>query len=138
MKVHAALVYLVVSSALAGNTYASIAANPAANHRKLSQAAAEISLATPAGLAAEESIAVRHRYPVNDEKGLLLTCIAPEMDTDSETDVFNNCTLAPGRTLDDVMHSFIRGIHEEQRQRLKEHAQSGAVHEQTATQKNAQ
>jgi hypothetical protein len=59
-----------------------------------------------------------------DEKGLLLTCVAPELDKDKETDVFKDCTLAPGRTLDEVMHSFVQGIHEEQRLRLKEHAES--------------
>jgi hypothetical protein len=61
-----------------------------------------------------------HLFTVNDEKGLLLTCIAPEIDTNTDTDVFKGCTLAPGRTLDDVMHSFIQGIHYEQSQHQKE------------------
>jgi hypothetical protein len=43
-----------------------------------------------------------------DEKGLLLTCIAPEIDKNADTDIFTDCALAPGRTLDDVMHSFVR------------------------------
>jgi len=34
------------------------------------------------------------------------------LDKDKETDVFKDCTLAPGRTLDEVMHSFVQGIHE--------------------------
>jgi hypothetical protein len=57
---------------------------------------------------------------VNDEKGLLLTCIAPEIDTNTDTDAFKSCTLAPGRTLDDVMHTFVQGIHYEQGQHQKE------------------
>ena len=61
-----------------------------------------------------------HRFTVNDAKGLLLTCIAPEIDTNAETDVFKSCALAPGRTLDDVMHSFVQGIHYEQSQHQKE------------------
>jgi hypothetical protein len=60
------------------------------------------------------------------------------MDTNSETDVFNDCTLAPGRTLDDVMHSFIRGIHEEQNQRMKELAESHKDTEDKADVKSAQ
>jgi hypothetical protein len=58
-----------------------------------------------------------------DEKGLLLTCVAPELDKDRETDVFKDCTLAPGRTLDEVMHSFVQGIHEEQRLHMKAHTE---------------
>jgi len=54
---------------------------------------------------------VRHLFPVNDAKGLLLTCIAPEIETNPNTDLFSDCTLAPGRTLDDVMHTFIGAIH---------------------------
>ena len=61
-----------------------------------------------------------HLFTVNDAKGLLLTCIAPEIDTNAETDVFKSCALAPGRTLDDVMHTFVQGIHYEQSQHQKE------------------
>ncbi len=61
-----------------------------------------------------------HLFTVNDEKGLLLTCIAPEIDTNAETDVFKSCALAPGRTLDEVMHTFVQGIHYEQSQHQKE------------------
>jgi hypothetical protein len=52
-----------------------------------------------------------HMFAVNDANGLLLACTAPEIDTDIETDVFNGCTLAPGRTLDDVMHTLVQGNH---------------------------
>jgi hypothetical protein len=57
---------------------------------------------------------------VSDVKGPVLTCIAPEIDTNVDTDLFKSCTLAPGRTLDDVMHTFIQGIHYEQSQFEKE------------------
>jgi hypothetical protein len=137
MKVHAGFVYLVLSSALAGTPAgASTVADRAAKHLEWPRATVEVARPTPVSLVIDEPFAKRHRYPVNDEKGLLLTCIAPEIENDSETDVFNNCTLAPGRTLDDVMHSFVRGIHEEQRQRMKEHAESDADAETTAR-KNA-
>jgi hypothetical protein len=62
----------------------------------------------------------RHLFTVTDEKGLVLTCVAPEIETNANTDLFQNCTLAPGRSLEDVMHTFIRCIHYEQSQRQKE------------------
>jgi hypothetical protein len=68
------------------------------------------------------AIAAVHLFPVNDAKGLLLTCIAPEIDTNPQTDVFRDCTLAPGRTLDDVMHTFIGAIHYVQSEAMKERA----------------
>ena len=58
-------------------------------------------------------------FPVKDEKGLLLTCIAPELATNPNTDMFEDCTLAPGRSLNEVMHSFVGAMHAEQ----KEHEQ---------------
>jgi hypothetical protein len=61
-----------------------------------------------------------HLFTVNDVKGLLLTCVAPELDTNAETDVFKSCALAPGRTLDDVMHTFVQGIHFERSEHEKE------------------
>ena len=60
---------------------------------------------------------------MNDEKGLLLKCEAPQLNSDPDTDIFNSCTLAPGRTLDDVMHTFIRAIHFVQNEQLKEWAE---------------
>jgi hypothetical protein len=59
-------------------------------------------------------------FPVRDEKGLLLTCIAPQIDENPDTDIFSDCVLAPSRTLDDVMHAFVGAIHYEQNQRSKE------------------
>jgi hypothetical protein len=51
---------------------------------------------------------------VNDVKGLVLTCVALEIDTNADTNLFKSCTLAPSRTLDGGMHTFIQGIHYEQ------------------------
>ena len=67
--------------------------------------------------------AAAHRirvFPVNDEKGLLLTCIAPELATNPNTDMFEDCTLAPGRSLNEVMHSFVGAMHAEQEQHEQE------------------
>jgi hypothetical protein len=139
MKAHVVLVSLAVSFALTGaHAAASTTVLASARAAKPPAPATEISKATPAALSTADSSIARHLFPVRDERGLLLTCVAPEMDTNSETDVFNNCTLAPGRTLDDVMHSFIRGIHEEQNQRLKEQAGSQKDTEEKADAKSAQ
>jgi len=64
-------------------------------------------------------------FPVRDEKGLLLTCIAPEIDKNADTDIFSDCSLAPGRTLDDVMHAFVSAIHYEHNQRSEEQRKRG-------------
>jgi len=139
MKVHAALVYLAVSLAL---TVAQAAAFPTvyaiASNRQISQAEKKISDAPPATLSVPGSPAARHLFPVRDEKGLLLSCIAPEMDTNKDTDLFNNCSLAPGRTLDDVMHSFIKAFHQEQKQQAVDHAGSQKDSDEKSTEKAAQ
>jgi hypothetical protein len=64
---------------------------------------------------AAPSAAPTRVFPVNDERGLLLTCIAPEIATNPNTDLFEDCTLAPGRTLNEVMHSFVGAMHAEQK-----------------------
>jgi hypothetical protein len=64
---------------------------------------------------ATPSAAPTRVFPVNDEKGLLLTCIAPEIAINPNPDVFEDCTLAPGRTLNEVMHSFVGAMHAEQK-----------------------
>ena len=79
--------------------------------------------ATPPAESPPTSSQTAHLFPVNDSKGLLLTCIAPEIDTNPDTDVFHNCMLAPGRTLDDVMHTFIGAIHFVQNQQMKERSE---------------
>jgi hypothetical protein len=136
---HAALLSLAASLSFAGaQSGAATTVSPFASTTKSAELAREITLPTPAALSTSVPPAAHHLFPVQDERGLLLTCVAPEIDTNSETDVFNNCTLAPGRTLDDVMHSFIRGIHEEQHQRKLGHAESHKDSPDHADQKNAQ
>jgi hypothetical protein len=49
-------------------------------------------------------------FTVADAKGLLMTCAKEQLDTDT----FSGCTLAPGRTLDDLMTSIVRAIHAQQ------------------------
>jgi hypothetical protein len=49
-------------------------------------------------------------FTVADAKGLLLTCARQQVDTDT----FSGCTLAPGRTLDDLMTSIVQAIRAEQ------------------------
>ena len=116
IKVSRALVSLFVLISLAG-----AGAGALTGTRQDAARGRGLSWVTPASLKDRELAVVRQRYPVIDERGLLLTCIAPEIETDSETDVFKNCTLAPGRTLDEVMHSFIGAIHAEQRRQAAEH-----------------
>lgn len=79
-----------------------------------------------------------HLFTVTDDKGVLLTCVAPELDTNVDTDLFKSCTLAPGRSLDDVMHTFIRGIHFVQNQQQKEREQWQKDLEQRTAPKPAQ
>ena len=76
----------------------------------------------PAAASAAESRPRGQSFQVNDVKGLLLTCTAPELETNPDTDLFNSCTLGPGRTLDDVMHTFIQAIHMVQNEHAKERA----------------
>jgi hypothetical protein len=139
MKVHGALVSLAVSFALVGaQALALPAVSTAASARQTNPAEKKISGAPPASLSAPSSPAARHLFPVRDEKGLLLSCIAPELDTNKDTDVFNNCSLAPGRTLDDVMHSFIKAFHQEQKQQAEDHAAVQKDSDEKATVKAAQ
>jgi hypothetical protein len=139
MKTLVALVSLAVPFALVGAQAAALpTVSIAASTRQASQAEKKISDAPPATLSVPDSPAARHLFPVRDEKGLLLTCIAPEMDTNKETDVFKNCSLAPGRTLDDVMHSFIKAFHQEQRQQAGEHAGAPKDSEDKASETSAQ
>ncbi len=117
MKVHVALLSLLVFFASAGaNAAGSTRGQAPLDAKQDAQLAKEVAKPTPAKLSVHASPAERHLFPVRDEKGLLLTCVAPELDKNSETDFFKDCTLAPGRTLDDVMHSFVKAIHQEQQQ----------------------
>jgi hypothetical protein len=49
-------------------------------------------------------------FTVADAKGLLLTCARQQIDSST----FSGCTLAPGRTLDDLMTSIVRAIRAQQ------------------------
>ena len=49
-------------------------------------------------------------FTVADANGLLLTCARQQVDTDT----FSGCTLAPGRTLDDLMTTIVQAIRAEQ------------------------
>jgi hypothetical protein len=133
MKAYAALLSLAVLFALAGAE-----AGASTGTMPVSARENEALKAPPATLSAPDLPTVKHRFPVNDEKGLLLTCIAPEIESNSDTDVFKNCTLAPGRTLDDVMHTFISAIHAEQRRQAEAHAGSQKDADGKSAEKTAQ
>ena len=62
----------------------------------------------PAAAAAPSKIALN--FTVADAKGLLLTCAKQQLGTNT----FSGCTLAPGRTLDDLMTSIVQAIRAEQ------------------------
>jgi hypothetical protein len=122
MKSHAALLPLAVFIAFAAaQSSASTSAPAILGARTPDPAPQAHSLKpTPAAASPTRPANPSHLFTVNDEKGLLLTCIAPEIDTNPDTDLFKSCTLAPGRTLDDVMHTVVQGIHYEQSQHQKE------------------
>lgn len=77
-------------------------------------------MSTPAAACATGFANPSHLITVNEEKGLVLTCIASEIDTNADTNLFKSCALAPGRTLDDMMHTFVQVIHYKQSQYEKE------------------
>ena len=118
MKRHTALLSLAVFIAFAAVETSASTPAPTSPGMKTPEAAPRThSLKfAPAAASANPS----HLFTVNDAKGLLLTCIAPEIDTNPDTDMFKSCTLAPGRTLDDVMHTFVQGIHYEQSEHQRE------------------
>jgi hypothetical protein len=93
---------------------------------------------TPASASDTAPFEPTHLFTVNDVKGLVLTCIAPEIDTNPDTDVFKSCALAPGRTLDDMMHIFVQGIHHEQREHQREREEWLKYLEDQAARKPAQ
>ena len=51
-------------------------------------------------------------FTVTDVHGVLLTCAKQQIDTDT----LSGCTLAPGRTLDDLMTSIVQTIRAQQKQ----------------------
>jgi hypothetical protein len=140
MRRLAALPVLVVSIAFAlARASAATSATTPADAKKNSEPAIQSQLfKTPSNPASNNSSPNRGlTFQVNDEKGLLLTCIAPQIETNPDTDIFKSCALAPGRTLDDVMHTFIQGIHYEQDQHQKERAEWNKDLEEKLAQKSA-
>jgi hypothetical protein len=141
MKNQVVLLTIAVSVAFSAAQIAASTLAPAlASIKKSSDPAAQTKLlsaiAPPA--ATQSAAANAHTFQVNDVKGLLLTCVAPQLDIDPDTDIFNGCTLAPGRTLDDVMHTFIAAIHFVQNEHIKERAEWIKSHEDQSAQKSAQ
>jgi hypothetical protein len=137
MKRHAALLPLAVLITFAAAQTSASTQTPTLLGTKTSVSAPQTHFlkSAPAAASATGFANPSHLFRVNDEKGLVLTCIAPEIDTNADTDVFKSCTLAPGRTLDDVMHTFVRGIHYEQSQHQKEREQWQKDIEEKAAQK---
>lgn len=141
MNQHGSLLPLFVFITLAAaQAVASTTPKTAVNERKASEPAIQAQSLKPAPAAASEadSRPKGQSFQVNDVKGLLLTCTAPELETNPDTDTFNSCTLAPGRTLDDVMHTFIQAIHFEVNERVKERAEWNKSLDEKAPQKTAQ
>jgi hypothetical protein len=138
MKNHKALLTLAFSIAFAGPRMgASTIVSPSPGTNKSSQSEAQLSKVSPAASSGTRAHA-SHFFPVNDEKGLLLTCIAPDIDTNPNTDLFTDCALAPGRTLNDVMHSFVGAMHFEEKERAGDRDEGIKAHEEKPAQTTAQ
>jgi hypothetical protein len=140
MKKLAALLSIIVPIAFAAaQAVASSPPSTSVSTQKPAEPPAQTKLfkTTPAA-APTSSPNADHTFPVNDVKGLLLTCIAPQIDTNPDTDIFKNCTLAPGRTLDDVMHTFVQAIHFIQNEQAKEREEWYGDHKEELVQKHAQ
>ncbi|MGA2218533.1 MAG: hypothetical protein ABSG51_10630 [Terracidiphilus sp.] len=141
MNKHGSLLALLVFIALAaGQLRASTPSQTLTGAAKTPEPAtlSHVFKGAPATASTADSRPKGHTFQVNDEKGLLLTCTAPELDTNPDTDIFNSCALAPGRTLDDVMHTFIQAIHTIQNQELKERAEREQEQKQELVKKPAQ
>jgi hypothetical protein len=141
MKKLATLSVLAVSVALAPMLASTSPLSPtpvAAKQASDTATQTQLLKAAPASSPTPDSARKSLAFQVNDVKGLLLTCIAPQLDTDPNTDIFNGCTLAPGRTLDDVMHTFIQAIHFIQNEQLKERAEWNKDREEKSGQDSAQ
>jgi hypothetical protein len=137
---HLALLAIAVSISFpAAQLAASTQAHASVSATKSGKAATQATLlkATPAAAATADSSPRGNTFQVNDEKGLLLTCIAPQIETNPDTDIFNSCTLAPGRTLDDVMHTFVGALHLVQNEQMKERAEWYKNLEDQSTQRSA-
>src|SRR5450755_2523344 len=100
MKRHATLLPLAVLIAFAALQTGASTLAPGLAGTKTPDSAPQTQLLkpTPASASATGPANPSHLFTVNDEKGLVLTCIAPEIDANRDTDMFKSCTLAPGRT----------------------------------------
>jgi hypothetical protein len=85
----------------------------------LAVSAAKVSATAPTNLPVKTAVAEKlntsspntiYNFAVSDASGVLLTCAKQQIDTDT----FSGCTLAPGKTLDDLMTSIVRAIRVEQ------------------------
>jgi hypothetical protein len=139
MKGRAALVpFAVFATFAAGQISASTpAATSSARKSSVPAPQTQVLEPTPASVSDTAPFKPTHFFTVNDAKGLVLTCIAPEIDSNPDTDVFKSCALAPGRTLDDMMHVFIQGIHYEQSEHKREREEWLKYLEEQAAQKSA-
>ncbi len=140
MRNHLALLAIVVSItfAAAQSAASTQTASVGANRSDEPATQAKLLKTTPAAASTADSSPRGNTFQVNDEKGLLLTCIAPQIEANPDTDIFNSCALAPGRTLDDVMHTFIGALHLVQNQQMKERAEWNKSLEDQSAQKSAQ
>ena len=137
MRKHIALAAIAVSIAFAA-ALATASTSGSAKNSYGPATQTQLFATTPAPKPGSHPPAGDHTFKVNDVKGLLLICIAPQIDADPDTDLFNGCTLAPGRTLDDVMHTFIQALHLVQNEQAKERAEWDKKHEEEMVQKSAE
>ena len=141
MRRPAALLAIVASTAFTAAQAATPPSAPVpagAKERSESAPQARILKPAPAPESAPGSPSRGRTFEVNDVKGLLLKCNAPQLDTNPDTDLFDSCTLAPGRTLDDLMHTFIQAFHFVQNEQAKERAEWAKEREEKLEQKPAQ
>lgn len=141
MRKHAVVLAIAISIAFTGaKTHASPLASTSVGTEKSPEPAPQTKLvkATPGSASTSHTPAKDHTFQVNDVKGLLLKCVAPQIDTNPDTDLFDNCTLAPGRTLDDVMHTFIQAIHFVQNEQVKECSEWNKSHQEELVSKPTQ
>jgi len=118
--------YLVIATMIAFASAKSNASAPASTPgaKNFDPATQTLVLrADPAAVPSEISVKRNHTFRVTDKKGVLLTCVAPQIDTNPDTDLFEDCALAPGRTLEEVLHTFVGAIHYEQNQHEQERAE---------------
>jgi hypothetical protein len=138
MKNRAELLAVAFSIAFAGTQMgASTVASASAGAKRSSSPEAQLPKDLPTASSTPRA-RTSHFFPVYDEKGLLLTCVAPDIESNVNTDLFTDCTLAPGRTLNDVMHSFVGAMHYEENQRAQERAEWNKSHEDKSADASAQ